>query len=75
MPTVRFGLPTVDAIIGHLRAAGPVLLVVDNVEHVLDAVELLEGLLAALPDLRMLVTTQVPLRLAAERMHRPRRVG
>jgi predicted ATPase/class 3 adenylate cyclase len=64
----ELGLPPVEAIAGHLRDAGPALLIVDNIEHVLGAADLLERLLAALPDLRMLVTTQVPLRLAAERV-------
>jgi class 3 adenylate cyclase len=42
------------------------LLVLDNFEHVLDAASLLPELLAAAPGLRILVTSQAPLRLAEE---------
>ena len=56
-----------DALIAHLRARGPTLLVLDNMEHLLEAASELGTLLDELPDLRMLVTSQAPLRLAAER--------
>ncbi|WP_425260623.1 ATP-binding protein [Rubrivivax sp. RP6-9] len=47
------------------------LLALDNAEHLLDAVAaLLDGLLARAPALRVLVTSQRPLRLAAERVQR-----
>jgi predicted ATPase/class 3 adenylate cyclase len=42
------------------------LLVLDNFEHLLDAAPLLSELLAAAPGLRILVTSQAPLRLAEE---------
>jgi predicted ATPase/class 3 adenylate cyclase len=42
------------------------LLVIDNLEHVLDAAGLLGRVLAAAPGVRILATSQAPLRLAAE---------
>ena len=56
-----------QAVIGHLRERGPTLLVLDNLEHLLDATPAVAGLLDALPQLRVLVTSQAPLRIAAER--------
>jgi predicted ATPase len=56
-----------DAIVGRLRDRGPALLVLDNQEHLLAAAPALGALLDHLPDLRILITSQVPLRLAAER--------
>jgi predicted ATPase/class 3 adenylate cyclase len=43
------------------------LLLLDNVEHLLDAATSLAELLAAAPHLRLLVTSRAPLRLSAER--------
>ncbi|HEY2653934.1 MAG TPA: adenylate/guanylate cyclase domain-containing protein, partial [Solirubrobacteraceae bacterium] len=57
-----------EAIVGRLRAAGPVLLILDNLEHLLDTAPGLQSLLDALPDLRLLLTSQVPTRLADERI-------
>jgi predicted ATPase/class 3 adenylate cyclase len=54
------------ALIAHLRARGRTLIVLDNMEHLLAAATDLATLLDALPDLRMLVTSQASLRLAAE---------
>jgi predicted ATPase len=54
-------------LIAHLRAYGPTLLVLDNMEHLLAAAPELASLLDELSELRMLVTSQAPLRLAAER--------
>jgi predicted ATPase len=56
-----------EAIIARLRERGPVLLVLDNFERLLAAAPTLITLLDALPDLRMLVTSQAPLRIAVER--------
>ena len=42
------------------------LLVLDNLEHVLDAAPALGGLLAACPNLELIATSREPLRLAAE---------
>lgn len=69
------GLPAVP---GHTlaplaRAAGglQMLLALDNAEHLLDAVAALaQALLDAAPGLRLVVTSQAPLRLAAERVLR-----
>jgi predicted ATPase/class 3 adenylate cyclase len=61
-----FGTP-LDAIVARLGERGPTLLVIDNLEHVLPVAPALARLLDSLPELRMLVTSQAPLRLAAER--------
>ncbi len=54
-----------------LPALGARLLVLDNAEHLVDAVAaLVSALLAAAPDLALLVTAQLPLTLAGERVHR-----
>ncbi|WP_052162573.1 winged helix-turn-helix domain-containing protein [Aquabacterium sp. NJ1] len=48
-----------------------VLLVIDNAEHVLDAVtRLVQAVMAGAPDVRILVTSQLPLRLPNERVFR-----
>ena len=59
-----------DALIAHLRVRGPTLLVLDNMEHLLAAVPDLADLLGELPELRILVTSQAPLQLAAEQLVR-----
>lgn len=56
-----------DAVVARLRDRGPVLLVLDNLEHLLGAAPMLAALLDEVPELRMLITSQAPLRLAAER--------
>jgi predicted ATPase/DNA-binding SARP family transcriptional activator len=49
----------------------PVLLVVDNCEHLLDAVrDLVAVILSACPEVRVLATSREPLGLAAEYVHR-----
>src|SRR4029077_7655635 len=62
----RFDSP-LHALIAHLRVRGPALLVLDNMEHLLAAAAELAELLDELPQLRVLATSQAPLRLAAER--------
>ncbi len=57
-----------DAVAGRLRGAGPVLLVLDNIEHLLAAGQDVRRLLDVLPELRIIVTSQVPLRLDMERV-------
>lgn len=48
-----------------------VLLVIDNAEHVLDAVtRLVQAVMAGAPEVRILVTSQLPLRLPNERVFR-----
>ncbi len=60
-------LQTVSALLRHGRS----LLVLDNCEQVLDsAADSLRALLADVPDLRVMVTSQEPLRLPAERVYR-----
>ena len=51
----------IDALAGQ-----PVLLVLDNLEHLLDATPLLARLLAAAPQLRVLTTSRITLRLYGE---------
>lgn len=69
------GLPLADGDAGAqlLRGLGaePVLLVLDNAEHLVDACSaLVNMLLAGLPQLRALVTSQLALALAGERVLR-----
>ena len=45
----------------------PALLVLDNFEHLLDASSLVANLLAAVPSIRILVTSRAPLRVRGER--------
>jgi DNA-binding SARP family transcriptional activator/predicted ATPase len=59
---------TEGALQTRLGNSGPTLLVLDNMEHVRDAGEALCMLLRELPDLRLLVTSRLPLRVAPERV-------
>lgn len=59
-------LTSLETIIARLRERGRVLLVLDNFEHLTGAAPALMTLLDALPELRILVTSQVPLRVSAE---------
>ena len=52
--------------IAHELAGSAVLLVLDNFEHVMDAAPFIASLLAAAPRLKILVTSQSPLRLRGE---------
>jgi predicted ATPase len=63
----ELGDSTSDALIARLHDRGPTLLVLDNLEHVLAAAPAIGELLDALPDVRVLCTSQAPLRVAAER--------
>ncbi|MGH2894085.1 MAG: AAA family ATPase, partial [Solirubrobacteraceae bacterium] len=57
--------PGVDAderVLDHLRARN-VLLLLDNLEHVIDAAPLIGHVARAGPEVRVLVTSQIPLRL------------
>ena len=54
--------------IGRALADRQLLLVLDNFEHLLDAAPLITGLLAAAPQLRVLVTSQAPLRVRGEQV-------
>jgi predicted ATPase/class 3 adenylate cyclase len=56
------------AIMTRLRHSGATLLVLDNMEHVLAAAGVLCGLLDRLPDLRLLVSSRLPLRADPERV-------
>jgi predicted ATPase/DNA-binding winged helix-turn-helix (wHTH) protein len=51
-------------------ATEPLLLVLDNAEHVVQAVAELAGRLAKLPNVRLLVTSQLPLDIAGECCYR-----
>jgi predicted ATPase len=56
------------AITTRLRNSGPTLLILDNMEHVLSAAEAMCGLLDRLPDVRLLVSSRMPLRVDPERV-------
>jgi predicted ATPase len=59
--------PSLAAVIADLRSTqSPALLVLDNFEHVLDAAPVVSELLAACPDLSILVTSREGLRLYGE---------
>jgi predicted ATPase/DNA-binding XRE family transcriptional regulator len=58
-------LTTLIATLGSAEA----LLVLDNVEHVLDAAPLVGALLAACPGLKVLVTSRAALRVSGERVY------
>ncbi len=61
------GLDVTAQIVRHLRDAGPVLLVLDNAEHLLDAVaQLAIATLSGCPDARVLVTSREPLDMPGE---------
>jgi predicted ATPase/class 3 adenylate cyclase len=55
------------AITDRLSGRGPTLLVLDNLEHLLAAARSVAALLELAPDVRVLVTSQAPLRLTNER--------
>ena len=61
------GISQDDALRQRL-SAGPVLLIVDNLEHVLDAAVILADLLAACPPLKILATSRERLRLRGEHL-------
>ncbi|MGY1731105.1 ATP-binding protein [Geodermatophilus sp. SYSU D01045] len=76
----RLVLPTLARALGGRQLAGPVadavaarigdrrhLVVLDNVEHVLDAAPEVAGLLGRCPGLAVLATSRAPLRVRAER--------
>ena len=56
-----------DAVSARLSGVGPVLLVLDNLEHLLPAAGSVAELLERAPDVRVLVTSQAPLHLSGER--------
>jgi predicted ATPase len=57
-----------DAVVARLRDRGPALLVIDNLEHLMGAAATIRALLDAVPNLRVLATSQVPLHLPSERV-------
>ena len=62
--------PVMQTVAALLRS-GRSLLILDNCEHVLDAAaDCVRSLLAEVPDLRVMVTSQEPLRLPAEHVYR-----
>ena len=56
------------ALEARLRNSGATLVILDNMEHVLAAAGTLCGLLDRLPDLRLLVSSRLPLRVDPERV-------
>ncbi|WP_206240296.1 ATP-binding protein [Novosphingobium terrae] len=64
------GADPLAAILGHLRDR-PFLLLLDNCEHLIEQVALLvERLIEAAPQLRILATSREPLRVRGEHIHR-----
>lgn len=55
-----------DLVVNRLRRRGPVLVVLDNFEHLPGATPAVGALLDEVPELRLLVTSQAPLRLGME---------
>lgn len=55
-----------EAIAARLRDAGPALVILDNIEHLLAAAPQLARLLEIAPHLRLLLTSQVPTRFPQE---------
>jgi predicted ATPase len=63
------GQPLMAALV-HWLSRSPLVLVLDNFEHLLGAAQLLNDLLDACDELQLLVTSQTPLHLRAERVVR-----
>src|ERR1700685_156351 len=61
------GAPLTDVVVRWLHRAARVLML-DNFEHLLGAAAQLSSVLDACPDLKLLVTSQAPLKLTAERV-------
>jgi predicted ATPase/class 3 adenylate cyclase len=61
-------VPLEEALVSRLEAA-PTLLVLDNMEHLLDAGPAVQTLLHRLPELRVLATSQIPLGLDHEHVY------
>ncbi len=59
------GRPLTERLIAYLRER-PALLILDNFEHILEAAPGVSGLLTACPQLKVLVTSRVILRLSGE---------
>src|SRR3954447_22640728 len=61
------GADSAAAVVGHLRDRGATLVVVDNAEHLVEAVaELVDVLVSQCPDVRLLVTSREPLGVDGE---------
>jgi non-specific serine/threonine protein kinase len=62
--------PTSEALVDLVNqqiTSGPLLLVLDNLEHLLPGTEVIEALVAECPGTRLLITSREPLHLAGER--------
>ena len=61
------GADTTALVVRHLRDSGRTLVVIDNAEHVLEAMAaLVDAVLSACPDVHVLVTSREPLGVAGE---------
>ena len=60
-------LPVMERVQRALRAWGPLLLVMDNLEHLAGAGEVVDSLLEGCPALSVLATSRAPLRIPLER--------
>jgi predicted ATPase/class 3 adenylate cyclase len=62
----------IGSVVRELRDRGPILVVLDNCEHVIDAAaSLAEALVAGVPELRLVCTSREPLELSGERIVQP----
>src|SRR5690606_6655810 len=61
---------SLNARIVEVLRSRDVLLILDNFEHIVQAAQQVSGLLAACPDLKIVVTSRVRLRLSGEHEHR-----
>ena len=66
MPAVAQAVGATGDLFEYLRRA-PTLLVVDNLEHLLDAAPMIGGAVTAVPQLHIVATSRARLRLSAER--------
>jgi predicted ATPase/class 3 adenylate cyclase len=70
MPLVG-GVEQISQVVNHLRQIGPAMLILDNAEHVLDAVaSIVSAMLDGCPELTIVVSSREPLGVAGEEVWR-----
>ena len=65
--------PVIDVVLSEI--SNPTLLVLDNFEHLIDGSPIVADLIGRCPDLTMLVTSRVPLRIRGELIHQIEPLG